>query len=62
MNKYMNLIGQNAKKASLGKINTKIKKQRCILIRATFLKTKNIAATARKLGVSRTTVYKHIND
>ena len=25
MNKYMNLIGQNAKKASLGKINTKIK-------------------------------------
>ena len=42
--------------------DTKIKKQRCILIRATFLKTKNIAATARKLGVSRTTVYKHIND
>ena len=42
--------------------DTKIKKQRCVLIRATFLKTKNIAATARKLGVSRTTVYKHIND
>ena len=25
MNKYMNLIGQNARKASLEKINTKIK-------------------------------------
>ena len=38
----------------------KIKREKCILIRSTFMETKNISAASRKLGVSRTTIYKHL--
>ena len=41
--------------------DTKIKREKCILIRSTFLETSNISDTSRKLGVSRTTIYKHLN-
>ena len=41
--------------------DSKIKKDTCILIRSTYLETKNISAVSRKLGVSRTTIYKHLN-
>ena len=41
--------------------DSKFKKDRCILIRSTFLETGNISAVSRKLGVSRTTIYKHLN-
>tara|TARA_B100000902_G_scaffold376867_1_gene408499 strand:+ start:170 stop:1258 length:1089 start_codon:yes stop_codon:yes gene_type:complete len=41
--------------------DTKIKREKCILIRSTFLDTKNISVVSRKLGVSRTTIYKHLN-
>ncbi len=40
--------------------DTKIKREKCILIRSTFSETNNISATSRKLGVSRTTIYKHL--
>ena len=40
--------------------DTRIKREKCILIRSTFLETNNIAAASRKLGVSRTTIYKHL--
>ena len=40
--------------------DTKIKREKCILIRSTFLESNNIAAASRKLGVSRTTIYKHL--
>ncbi len=32
----------------------------CVLIRSTFNETNNISAASRKLGVSRTTIYKHL--
>ena len=41
--------------------DTKIKREKCVLIRSTFLETNNISVASRKLGVSRTTIYKHIN-
>ena len=40
--------------------DTKIKREKCVLIRSTFNETNNISAASRKLGVSRTTIYKHI--
>ena len=40
--------------------DTKIKREKCTLIRSTFNETNNISATSRKLGVSRTTIYKHL--
>ena len=40
--------------------DTKIKREKCILIRSTFSETNNISAVSRKLGVSRTTIYKHL--
>ena len=40
---------------------SKFKKERCILIRATYQKNKNVSAISRQLGVSRTTIYKHLN-
>jgi transcriptional regulator of acetoin/glycerol metabolism len=40
--------------------DTKIKREKCILIRSTFLETNNISVASRKLGVSRTTIYKHL--
>jgi transcriptional regulator of acetoin/glycerol metabolism len=41
--------------------DTKIKREKCVLIRSTFLETNNISVASRKLGVSRTTIYKHLN-
>ena len=41
--------------------DTKIKREKCVLIRSTFLETNNISIASRKLGVSRTTIYKHIS-
>ena len=41
--------------------NTKIRRERCKLTRSTYLETNNIMAVSRKLGVSRTTIYKHLN-
>ena len=41
--------------------DTKIKREKCVLIRSTFLETNNISVASRKLGVSRTTIYKHIS-
>ena len=38
----------------------KIKREKCILIRSTFLETNSISIASRKLGVSRTTIYKHL--
>ena len=40
--------------------DTKIKREKCTLIRSTFDETNNISATSRKLGISRTTIYKHL--
>jgi len=40
--------------------NSKFKEDRCILIKSTFLETGNISAVSRRLGVSRTTIYKHL--
>jgi len=40
--------------------DTKIKREKCTLIRSTFLETNNISVASRKLGVSRTTIYKHL--
>jgi len=42
--------------------DTKIKREKCILIRSTFSETNNISIASRKLGVSRTTIYKHIKN
>ena len=39
---------------------SKFKEDRCILIKSTFLETGNISAVSRRLGVSRTTIYKHL--
>ena len=40
--------------------DTKIKREKCVLIRSTFNETNNISRASRKLGVSRTTIYKHL--
>jgi len=40
---------------------SRFKEDRCILIKSAFLETRNISAVSRKLGVSRTTIYKHLN-
>jgi transcriptional regulator of acetoin/glycerol metabolism len=39
---------------------SKFKEDRCILIKSTFLENGNISAVSRRLGVSRTTIYKHL--
>ena len=41
--------------------DSRIKKEQCVLIKSTFNKMKNISAVSRKLGVSRNTIYKHLN-
>ena len=41
--------------------DAKMKREKCILIKSTFLQTQSISQTARRLGISRTTVYKHLN-
>jgi transcriptional regulator of acetoin/glycerol metabolism len=39
---------------------SKFKEERCVLIKSAFIETGNISAASRKLGVSRTTIYKHL--
>ena len=41
--------------------DTRIKREKCILIKSTFNETRNISAVSRKLGVSRNTIYKHLS-
>ena len=41
--------------------DAKMKREKCILIKSTFAQTQSISKTARRLGISRTTVYKHLN-
>ena len=41
--------------------DSRIKKEQCLLIKSTFNKMKNVSAVSRKLGVSRNTIYKHLN-
>ena len=57
------IANNNSKKINACKKcnDTKIRRERCKLIRSTYLESKNIMAVSRKLGVSRTTVYKHLN-
>ena len=40
-----------------------VRKERCMLVKKTWLETgKNVSLVARRLGLSRTTVYKHIKN
>ena len=57
----MNLIAKNKTNACDNCKDTKIKREKCVLIRSTFAETNNISVASRKLGVSRTTIYKHLN-
>ena len=57
--KFIETDKQNKTYACKSCEDTKIKREKCILIRSTFSETNNISAASRKLGVSRTTIYKH---
>ncbi len=59
--KFIETCKQNKTNACKNCEDTKIKREKCILIRSTFSETNNISAASRKLGVSRTTIYKHLN-
>ncbi|WP_440648366.1 GAF domain-containing protein [Candidatus Pelagibacter sp. HIMB1521] len=59
--KFIETDKQNKTYACKNCEDTKIKREKCILIRSTFSETNNISAVSRKLGVSRTTIYKHLN-
>ena len=59
--KFIETGKQNKTYACKNCEDTKIKREKCILIRSTFRETNNISAASRKLGVSRTTIYKHLN-
>ena len=59
--KFIETDKQNKTYACKSCEDTKIKREKCILIRSTFSETNNISAASRKLGVSRTTIYKHLN-
>ncbi|WP_440675717.1 GAF domain-containing protein [Candidatus Pelagibacter sp. HIMB1593] len=59
--KFIETSKQNKTYACKNCEHTKIKREKCILIRSTFSETNNISAASRKLGVSRTTIYKHLN-
>jgi transcriptional regulator of acetoin/glycerol metabolism len=59
--KFIETDKQNKTYACKNCEDTKIKREKCILIRSTFSETNNISAASRKLGVSRTTIYKHLN-
>ena len=59
-NKNNNSIDSNKTYACNNCQNSKLKREQCILIKSTFLKTNNITLTARQLGISRTTIYKHL--
>ena len=42
--------------------NSPVRKQRCVLIKKTWLETGgNVSLVSRRLGVSRTTIYKHLS-
>jgi transcriptional regulator of acetoin/glycerol metabolism len=60
-NQTHELIVKNKTRACNNCKDTKIKREKCILIRSTFSETNNISVASRKLGVSRTTIYKHLN-
>ena len=59
--KYKKLINNNKILPCKNCEDSRIKKEQCILIKSTFDKMKNISAVSRKLGVSRNTIYKHLN-
>ena len=59
--KFIETDKQNKTYACKNCEDTKIKREKCILIRSTYSETNNISAVSRKLGVSRTTIYKHLN-
>ena len=59
-NQTHELIVKNKTYACVNCKDTKIKREKCILIRSTFSETNNISVASRKLGVSRTTIYKHL--
>jgi len=59
-NKFLETKKENKKSTCKNCEDTKIKREKCTLIRSTFNETNNISATSRKLGVSRTTIYKHL--
>ena len=59
-NKFVDTDKQNKIYPCKNCEDTKIKREKCILIRSTFSETNNISAASRKLGVSRTTIYKHL--
>jgi len=60
-NQTQELIAKNKTYACDNCKDTKLKREKCVLIRSTFAETKNISVASRKLGVSRTTIYKHLN-
>ena len=60
-NKFIEPKGEKKTIACKNCEDTRIKREKCILIRSTFSETNNISAASRKLGVSRTTIYKHLN-
>jgi transcriptional regulator of acetoin/glycerol metabolism len=44
-------------------LQSSARKENCILIRKTWLDTgRNVSLVSRRLGLSRTTIYKHIKD
>lgn len=60
-NQTHELIVKNKTYACNNCKDKKIKREKCILIRSTFAETNNISVASRKLGVSRTTIYKHLS-
>ena len=59
-NKFVEVIKEKKNSTCKNCEDTKIKREKCTLIRSTFDETNNISATSRKLGISRTTIYKHL--
>ena len=59
-NKFIETKSEKKTSACKNCEDTKIKREKCVLIRSTFNETNNISAASRKLGVSRTTIYKHL--
>ena len=58
---------QNLSGSELAPCNTcsqsSVRKESCVLVKKTWLESgKNVSLVARRLGLSRTTVYKHIKD
>ena len=60
--KDQNLSGSEVQPCS-SCLQSSARKENCILIRKTWLDTgKNVSLVSRRLGLSRTTIYKHIKD